>query len=75
MNEQRAILKVVGENKMHCDGCESTVRFAVQQLPGVTDVSASHASQEILVTYAPDAVDLVRIRQELDWIGYQVEEA
>lgn len=67
-------LKVVGDRKMHCGGCESSVKFALQQLPGVQGVEASHKTQLINLTLEAEASDLAQIRQELDWLGYQVAE-
>jgi copper chaperone len=67
-------LKVVGERKMHCSGCESSVKFALQELSGVQGVEASHKTQLINLTLEAEASDLAQIRQELDWLGYQVAE-
>lgn len=68
-------LKVSGEQTMHCGGCESTVKFALKQLPGVHGVEASHKTQLIRLTFDPQALDLEKVRRELDWIGYEVVEA
>jgi copper chaperone CopZ len=67
-------LKIIGEQTMHCGGCESTVKFTLKQVPGVYDVEASHKTQLIKLTFDRQSTDLERIRQELDWIGYQVAE-
>ena len=67
-------LVVIGDNKMHCGGCESTVTFALNQLSGIQKVEADHRSQRIRVSYDPALVDLEKVREELDWIGYEVEE-
>ena len=75
MTTQTKTLKVVGEQTMHCGGCESTVQFTLKQVPGVQAVEASHQTQLIKVTLDPQSVDLAKVKQELDWIGYQVAEA
>ena len=67
--------KVVGDNVMHCGGCEKTVKFALGRMPGVEQVEASHKTQLIRVAHRPETIDPGRIQQELDWIGYQVEAA
>lgn len=67
-------LKVIGEQTMHCGGCENTIKFALKRLPSVQEVEASHKTQLIHLTFDPHALDLERVRQELDWIGYQVAE-
>ncbi len=67
-------LKVIGEQMMHCGGCENTVKFALKQLPGVQQVEANHGTQLIALTFDTEELDLERVRQELEWIGYQVAE-
>lgn len=68
-------LKVVGEQTMHCAGCESTVRFTLSHLPGVRGVKADHKAQTIEVDLVSDETDLEKVKAQLDWIGYQVEVA
>jgi copper chaperone CopZ len=74
MTFETKTLKVTGEQTMHCGGCERTVKFALKQLPGVQTVEASHKTQLIELNFDPQVVDLKRVQQELDWIGYQVAE-
>lgn len=75
MSLETKTLKVVGKQMMHCGGCENTVEFALKQLPGIQKVKASHKTQLIDLTFDAEALNLERVRQELDWIGYQVAEA
>lgn len=65
-------LKVVGEQTIYCDGCENTVKFVLRQLPGIQQVEASYKTQLINLTVDSQMLNLERIRQELDRIGYQV---
>ena len=74
MTIETKTLKVIGEQMMHCGGCEKTVKFTLKQLPGVQQVEANHNSQLINLTFDPQALDMEQIRQELEWIGYQVDE-
>lgn len=74
MTIQTKTLKVTGEQTMHCGGCERTVKFALKQLPGIRQVEASHKTQLINLTLDTETLDLRRVRQELDWIGYEVAE-
>ncbi len=67
------ILRVIGEQTMHCAGCERTVEFTLSRLPGVQRARADHKSQRITLEVEPKAADLEKIKGELDWIGYQVE--
>lgn len=74
MTIETKTLKVTGDQKMHCGGCESTVKFALKQLPGVQQVEANHKTQLIDVTFDTEVLDMGRVYQELGWIGYQVAE-
>lgn len=74
MTIETKTLKVIGEQTMHCGGCENTVKFTLNQLPGIQRVEASRQTQLIRLTYDSQTLDLERVRQELDWIGYQVAE-
>ena len=72
--ESRPIkLGVVGEQKMHCRGCERTIEFALARLPGVHTVKADQVSQTVEIVPALGGIDLAEIRSELEWIGYRVE--
>ena len=75
MTTQTKTLKVIGQQTMHCGGCENTVKFTLKQLPGVQEVEASHKTQLIKLSFDPQTTDLEQVQEELDWIGYQVVEA
>ena len=74
MTVESKTLKVIGEQTMHCGGCENTVKFALKQLPSIQQVEANHKTQHIELTFDAQVLDLEQIYQELDWIGYQVAE-
>ena len=74
MTIETKTLKVVGEQTMHCGGCESTVKFALKQLPGIQGIEVNHKTQLINLTLDTEALDMGRVYQELGWIGYQVAE-
>lgn len=67
----KAILKVIGTQRMHCSGCERTVGFALSALPGVTVIKADHTTQLIQLMLNGET-DLEEVRSELDQIGYEV---
>ncbi|MGH2625478.1 MAG: heavy-metal-associated domain-containing protein [Anaerolineales bacterium] len=72
MTEAKTLrLKVVGEQAMHCAGCESTVRFTLERIPGVRQVRADRKTQSIEVSTDEGRIDLRRILEELEWIGYR----
>lgn len=64
---------VVGEEKLHCEGCEQRVDRALKRLDGIWEVEASHRSQHIEVEYDPGQVGEEEIRERLDLLGYEVE--
>ena len=68
-------LKVVGDNKMSCGGCERSVAATVLQLPGVAQVTADHTTQGVAVTLGSDETSLETIARELAEIGYEVAPA
>jgi copper chaperone CopZ len=63
---------VTGEDKMHCAGCEQRVSNALRRLPGVQDVRASAATQQVLVTINPAQVGSEQVRAKLEQLGYKV---
>lgn len=62
--------KVFDVPRIHCDGCERTVRGAVSALPGVGKVEPSHVTKRVLVEFDPTAVDEAQIREALRAAGY-----
>ncbi len=74
MTIEQKTLKVTGNQTMHCGGCESTVKFALKQLPGIQQVEANYKTQLIDLALDTEVLDVERVYQELDWIGYQVAE-
>ena len=68
-------LKIVGDNTMHCAGCERSITFSLSQLPGVEEVKADWKEQAIQIDISSDESDLENIKTALDWIGYEVEAA
>jgi copper chaperone CopZ len=67
-------LKIVGEHTMHCIGCEMALTFLLSQAPSVHQVTASQRTQEILLVLAAQQANMAQIYQQLDWLGYAVEE-
>lgn len=64
---------VVGEEKLHCEGCEQRVGRALGRLGGVWAVEASYRSQRVEVEYDPGQVDREQLRERLELLGYEVE--
>jgi copper chaperone CopZ len=68
-------LKVVGDNKMNCAGCERSVTATLTDLAAVREVRADHRTQNIEVTLNEDEADVAALQSELQEIGYQTEAA
>ena len=64
---EQLILNVTG---MTCGGCENAVRRAVAQLDGVSNVSASHAENRVVVEHDPARVDRTRIADAITKAGF-----
>ncbi|MFQ5944377.1 MAG: heavy-metal-associated domain-containing protein [Anaerolineales bacterium] len=72
--ESRSIqLKVVGDRTIHCSGCEDAVKFTLSRMAGLEEIEANHRSQLIQFQLDPALTDLEKVREELEWIGYEVE--
>ena len=65
-------LHVIGEEKMHCAGCETRVSNALRRLPGIRDVRASAETQQIAVTIDPSEVSREQVYARLQQLGYEV---
>ncbi len=63
--------EVTGEEKMHCGGCETRVRFALGRVPGVQEVIASAKTQRIAVVIAPELVTAEQILAKLNDVGFE----
>ncbi len=62
---------VVGEEKMHCGGCETRVRFALSRLPGVQEVRADSKTQRIAVVINPSQVTPEEVQARLKVAGFE----
>ena len=66
-------LKVIGEQTIHCGGCENAIQMSLSQLPGVKRVKADHKTQLVEVSADVEQTGLEVIRERLDWMGYEAE--
>ena len=64
--------QVIGDEKIHCSGCETRIAFALRRLPGVREVRASAESQRIAVTIDPAELSPEQVRARLLELGYEV---
>ena len=63
-------LIVIGDDKMHCEGCEQRVGMVLRRLPGVDAVSASAATQQIDVSFDPNLVEVEQLQVRLEQAGF-----
>jgi Cu+-exporting ATPase len=63
--------EVIGEEKMHCGGCETRVRFSLGRMPGVQEVVASAKTQRIAVVISPELVTAEQILATLKTAGFE----
>lgn len=62
---------VIGEAKIHCEGCEARIVNALGRLSGVRDVKASALDQRVVVAIDPMAVEPDQVRARLEQLGYR----
>lgn len=63
--------EVIGEERIHCEACESRIATALRHVPGVEEVQASAERQRVRVTVDPARVSADEIRARLAQLGYQ----
>ena len=64
---------VMGEEKMHCAGCEQRVSNVLRRLPGVQEVQANATTQQVRVTVDPSQVGAEQVQAKLEQLGYQAK--
>lgn len=68
--------QLIGEQKMHCVGCETRIAYVLRQLPGVRDVRASAKTQNVLVVVdGTGPTNVEQIGERLKELGYEAQPA
>jgi copper chaperone len=57
---------------MTCGGCENAVRKALQQIDGIEEVSASHRTNLVGISYDADKVTRAMVKERIETLGYEV---
>ncbi|EIL86809.1 MAG: copper resistance protein CopZ [Rhodanobacter sp. 67-28] len=70
---ERIDFTVTGDEKIHCSGCETRIRFALQRLPGVQHVTADAGTQRVVVAFDQVLLTASQIRERLNELGFHVE--
>ena len=63
---------VSGDVKLHCASCEQRVERALRQVPGVQEVAASAATQQVVATIDASQVPPSELQAKLSKLGYRV---
>ncbi len=61
---------IVQRNAMHCTSCEKRIKSVLNTLLGVLAVEASQTTQEVIVSYDSNQIDLDRIIEVLEKMGF-----
>ena len=69
MASSNMTLEVVGDNIIHCAGCENTIKFSLSRLPGVRTVDADRKTQLIEIDLDLDQTNKAEIFAALADIG------
>ena len=57
---------------MVCEGCENSIRGAVEKLDGVVACTASHKAQEAIIEYDAARVSPEQLSETIAKLGYEV---
>lgn len=57
--------------RMHCGGCENTVRTILRTTAGVTRAEADHRRSEVRVQFDPELVTEAQLRERLSDSGFE----
>ncbi len=68
-SEYREIVAKIGG--MSCAMCAKTVEETLKRLPGVYDAAVNIATEKARIVYDPSRIQLERIGEEIERIGYQ----
>ncbi len=66
---------VIGDERIHCGGCETRIHFALQRMPGVRHVAADAETQRVAVTLDPGLLTADQIQARLKELGFDTEVA
>ena len=66
-----ATFEVIGDQRLHCEGCEQRVERLLKALPGVGQVRAQASNQRIEVLFDTAVLDVAAIAERIGKAGYQ----
>lgn len=68
---EMVVLEIVGEQRMHCEGCQERVEDMLREIQGVRRVRADARKQRVEVLFDSTRVPLVSITERLREAGYE----
>ena len=74
MEDEMTIEATLKVPALHCESCETTVARHVKALGGVSEITVDSKSKLVNLTYDESKVNMERIRESLDEIGFFVED-
>jgi len=69
---QTMTFKVIGEQQIHCAGCESQIHRVLTRIPGIRTVKADHQTQQVVVQPEPSRTNADTVKARLETMGYDV---
>ena len=65
------VLEIVGEQRMHCEGCQERVEDILREMQGVRKVHAEARKQRVQVLFDSTQVQIASIADRLREAGYE----
>lgn len=69
------VFEIVGEQRMHCEGCQERVEDMLREMQGVRKVRAEARKQRVEVLFDSTKVQLTSIADRLREAGYETKDA
>lgn len=66
---ENIILKV---NGMHCAGCETRIKNALESIKGVKKVNANHSEKTVEISFRKNSDILDNIKETIEDLGFEV---
>ncbi len=62
---------ILGVDGMVCEGCENRIKRSLMMIPQVTNVTASHNENKVVVTTS-EFIDVENIRKKIEDLDFSV---
>ena len=61
----------IGDEAIHCGGCEARIEQVPGREPGVRRVKADHQTQQVTISVDADQLGLDEVRAKLEGMGFR----